>query len=325
MHIVPSHTDGRRRAAAVIAAGALAAGSLAACSSADEEYPSSAVEVMIPWTAGGGSDLSTRQLVSHMEDHLGVSLTPANEPGANGALGWGSLASANPDGYEIGLLTYDVLSNDVLDPDSPGIEEFDLLGQFEQQALFLYVLADGDYGSVEDLDDNLTVGTSGMGGIDHQAPASLAEQLDLEWTYVPFDGHADGLTNLLGGNIDAFAFTPNVAAQYVEDGTLEILGTFAGERVEQYPDVPTFVELGYDVAPIASFRGLAAPAGLDPEVRATLEEALRATVEDEEFLAAAEEMGMTPYYRSAEDFETHLTELRPVIAGLLENMGLTES
>ena len=147
----------------------------------------------------------------------------------------------------------------------------------------------------------------------------------MDWEYVPFDGQADGLTNLLGGNIDAFVFTPTVAAQYVEDGTLRIVGTFADERTEEYPEVETFVEQGYEVPPIASFRGIAAPAGLDEETRATLVEAIETTVENEEYLAAAEEAGNTPRYRSGEEFEAYMNELRPTIAELLQEMGLAQA
>jgi len=318
-------TPGRRCAvrsiAAVLAAGVVLSG----CGSAGP-YPDGAVEMMIPWSAGGGSDLSARLFASELEEALAVTVSPVNEPGANGAIGWGSLAQANNDGYSVGLLTYDVLSNEILDPSSPTLEDFDVLAQFEQQELYFYVPTDSPYETAADLaNSDLTVGTSGMGGIDHQAPAALARELGLQWEYVPFDGQADGLTNLLGGNIDAFVFTPTVAAQYVEDGTLRILGTFAQERTEKYPDVATFAEQGYDVPPIASFRGIAAPAGLDEEVRATLVEAIETTAQDEEFLAAAAEAGNTPLYRSGEEFEAYMNELRPTIAELLQEMGLAQA
>lgn len=310
-----------RKAGALLAAGSLL--TLAACSEDSGDYPDGSLEIMIPWTAGGGSDLSSRLFANYLEDHLGASISPANEPGANGSLGWGSLAQDPTDGYNIGLLTYDVLSNEVLDPASPAIEDFDILGQYEQQALFFYVRSDSEYETAEDLEgSSLMVGTSGMGGIDHQAPAVLEGELGVDWQYTPFDGHADGLTNLLGGNIDAFVFTPNIAAEYVESGDLRILGTFAEERVEEYPEVPTFTELGYEVAPIASFRGIAAPAGLDEEVRATLEEAIAATAEDEAYLEAAEQAGNTPFYRSGAEFEEYMNDLRPVIDELLTDMGL---
>lgn len=319
-------TPGTGRRPARWIAAALAAGTvLSACGSAGP-YPDGTVELMIPWSAGGGSDLSARLFVSALEDPLSATISPVNEPGANGAIGWGSLAQEGDDGYSLGLLTYDVLSNEILDPTSPTLEDFDILGQYEQQELYFYVPTDSAYESAADLEGStLTVGTSGMGGIDHQAPAALARELGVEWEYVPFDGQADGLTNLLGGNIDAFVFTPTVAAQYVEDGTLRILGTYAQERTEEYPDTPTFAEQGYEVPPIASFRGIAAPAGLDEEVRTTLEEAIETTAEDEEYLSAAEEAGNTPRYRTGEEFEAYMNELRPTIAELLQEMGLAQA
>ena len=310
------------RSAAGWAVAALAAGATLAGCAPEGNYPDGTVELMGPWSAGGGSDLSARLFVNELEEYLGVAVAPANEPGANGALGWGNLAQAQDDGYELGLLTYDVLSNEVLDPGSPTLEDFDILAQYEQQALFFYVHSDSPYESAEDLEgSDLTIGTSGLGGIDHQAPAGLARELGVEWDYVPFDGHADGMTNLLGRNIDAFVFTPDIAAQYVADGTLRVLGTFAEERVEDHPDTPTFAEQGYDVPPIASFRGIAAPAGLDDQVRTALEEALEATAHDEDYLEAAAEAGNSPHYRSGAEFEEYMNELRPTIAELLDEMG----
>lgn len=317
--------SGRRSAARWIAT-AVAAGTVLSGCGASGPYPDGAVEMMIPWSAGGGSDLSARLFVSELEDSLSTTISPVNEPGANGAIGWGSLAQADNDGYSVGLLTYDVLSNEILDPTSPTLEDFDVLAQYEQQELYFYVRTDSPYETAEDLDGStLTVGTSGMGGIDHQAPAALARELGVEWEYVPFDGQADGLTNLLGGNIDAFVFTPTVAAQYVDDGTLRMLGTFAQERTEEYPDTPTFTEQGYDVPPIASFRGIAAPAGLDEEARTALVEAIEDTAEDEGYQAAAAEAGNSPLYRSGEEFEAYMNELRPTIADLLQEMGLAQA
>lgn len=316
---------GRRSTVRWVAA-AVATGTLLTGCGSTGPYPDGTVELMIPWSAGGGSDLSARLFVSELEEPLSATISPVNEPGANGAIGWGSLAQADNDGYSVGLLTYDVLSNEILDPTSPTLEDFDILAQYEQQELYFYVPTDSPYETAADLEGSeLTVGTSGMGGIDHQAPAALARELGVTWEYVPFDGQADGLTNLLGGNIDAFVFTPTVAAQYVEDGTLRILGTFAGERTEEYPDIPTFTEQGYDVPPIASFRGIAAPAGLDEEARAALVEAIEATAQDEEYLAAADEAGNTPLYRTGEEFEAYMNELRPTIAELLQEMGLAQA
>lgn len=129
---------------------------------------------------------------------------------------------------------------------------------------------------------------------------------------------------MLGQHVDAIVTTPTAPAQYVEDGTLKMLAVFADERSEAFPDVPTFQELGYDVPAHSSFRGMAAPTGLDEEVRNTLTEAMKATYESEEFQAEAEKMELQLAYLDSEEFTASLNEMGPRVSDLLASLDLSE-
>ncbi|WP_109474481.1 tripartite tricarboxylate transporter substrate binding protein [Ornithinimicrobium cavernae] len=303
--------------------------SLTACGTAegDSTYPSGAVELVIPWDAGGSSDLAARLFGSHLEDALGTTVTAMNIPGANGAQGWADLAASEPDGNTIGLITYDILTNQAMDPSATQLDELDFLMQFEEQPLALYVHSEGDFQSVDEIveaDRQVTFGTSGLGGVFHQGAGLLAQSVDREFSYVPFDGSGGQLTAMVGQHVDAIVISPTAPQQYVEDGTLLMLAVFADERSEAFPDVPTFQELGYDVPAHSSFRGIAAPKGLDDEVRTTLVEALKETYDSPEFQTKAEDLELQLTYLDSEEFTGQLNTMAPTVAELLTNLGLTE-
>lgn len=317
-----------RRMLAAIAVLGLGA-SLTACGAEGdgESYPSGAVDMVIPWDAGGSSDLAARLFGTHLEDSLGTTVTPKNVPGANGAQGWAELAAADPDGYTIGLITYDILTNQAMDESATQLDDLDFLMQFEEQPLALYVHADGPYQSVDDIvnsEQTVTFGTSGLGGVFHQGAGLLAQSVDREFKYVPFDGSGGQLTAMVGQHVDAIVTSPTAPRQYVDDGTLKMLAVFADERNDAYPDVPTFQELGYEVPAHSSFRGFAAPVGLDEGVRATLVEALQETFDDAEFQAQAENMELQLTYLDSEGFTGQLEAMAPTVSELLNKLGLTK-
>ncbi len=306
------------------------AGSLTACGQGGgaSAYPDGPIDMIIPWDAGGSSDLAARQFANHLEDQLDTTITATNMPGANGATGWAELADAEPDGSTIGLVTYDILTNQAMDENATQLEDLDFLMQFESQPLALYVHSEGDFQTIEDLvnaDREVSFGTSGLGGVFHQGAGLFAKSVGGEYKYVPFDGSGGQLTALLGQHVDAIVTSPTAPAQYVEDGTLKMLGVFADERSPAYPDTPTFQEQGFDVPAHSSFRGIAAPTGLDEEVRQTLVDALKATYDAEEFKTAAEEMSLQLEYLDSEAFTDRLNDMAPVVEEVLSDLDLTGS
>lgn len=281
--------------------------------------------MIIPWGAGGSSDLAARMFASHLEDHIGVGVSPINQEGANGANGWAKLAAAEPDGETFGLITYDILTNQVMDPDGTTLEDIDFLMQFEEQPFGLYVNSAGEYQDIDALVEagpDATFGTTGLGGNGHQAPGLLAQAAGVTFTYVPFDGSNEQISALLGNHVDAIVAAPTATAQYVEGGDFVQLATFTAERTDIAPDVPTMQELDYDVPPYSSFRGFGAPVGLPDDVRETLTEALKATFEDPDFVADAQEMNMRLVYLDSEEFTEYLNGMISVVRELLADLDL---
>lgn len=288
-------------------------------------YPDGPIDMIIPWGAGGSSDLAARMFATHLEDHIGVKVNPINQPGANGAQGWANLAAADPDGQTFGLITYDILTNQVMNPDGTTLEDIDFLMQFEEQPFGLYVNSAGEYADIDavvEAGPEATFGTTGLGGNGHQAPGLLAKAAGTSFTYVPFDGSNEQISALLGNHVDAIVAAPTATAQYVESGDFVQLATFTAERTENAPDVPTMQELGYDVPPYSSFRGFGAPVGLPDDVRQTLVDALKATFDDPDFASDAEGMNMHLVHLDSAAFTEYLNGMISVVEDVLADLDL---
>lgn len=272
---------------ALIGALVLAAGAAAA------EYPEKPIQVIVGYSAGGGTDVMARTVAPYLEKYLGggASVVVKNMPGASGQIGVTEVAKADPDGYTIGTYNlpgmmartldrkagYDAdsftyLANVVNDPNvivtskSSGLDTFDKLIE----------AAKADPGSI-------TVGMSSMGGDDHFALTKLENLTGAEFTIVPFRGSAPARTALIGGHVAMGILNISEVASFKDE--INILGIAQEERSDFAPDVPTFKEQGVDLVN-GSMRGFVGPAGLPDDVQSKLLDAFNQLKGDDEFKAA---------------------------------------
>ncbi|SDF63809.1 Tripartite-type tricarboxylate transporter, receptor component TctC [Blastococcus aurantiacus] len=255
-------------------------------------YPSDDIRLLVPYAAGGPTDLTTRTVGSCLEDELGETVVVENLPGGSGALATSELVQAEPDGYTLSLVTAGTM---VLTPLANEVgytyEDITPIGVMADVPSVLAVGKDSPYASAEDLVEaaeaapgTVNVGVPGAStpqGIELQR---LADDHDVEVTVVPFDGNAEMTAALLGGNIDAVLInaSQDVTAN-IDSGDFVPLVASSEERLEWLPDVPTFTELGFEGLTLSgSTFGLAGPAGLPDDVVSTLEDTLRSCLEQDE-------------------------------------------
>lgn len=295
------------------------------------DFPNERIDLIIPWPAGSASDLAIRLITQFAEEELGVTIAPTNQVGGNGSVAWEQLAAAEPDGYTVGLLTFDVLTNQALGDSSATIDDFDFLMQFTTQPMAVYVLADSPYEDIEALLEaaeqepgQLSMATTALGGVFHQAAGLLEQESGATFQYVPFDGSSDLMAAGLGGHVDAFINTLSLPAQYVENGTVRMLATFEEERLETYPDVPTFEELGMDVV-YNSWRGVGLPVGVPEECRQIILDAYTAAFENPEFQDRAVEAEFDPLHRGPEEFTELVQESYPVVKDVMVDLGFADA
>ena len=285
----------RPLAALLVTAAALSGCAEDSGSVAAADYPSEDIRLLVPYTAGGPTDIAARALGAHLEEELDQPVVVENLPGASGATAYTELISSPPDGHTLSMTALptavlNYLANDV------GYTREDLtpVGVVTQVPSGIIVPADSPYQDLESLfeaarqdPDAVTVGTPGATNTHAAETRRITELYDVPLTVVPFEGNSEVQTALLGGNVAAgFVNLSQDMLPAIESGDLRVLAVGTDERLP-YADAPTFVELGYpELTQSTTTFGVIAPAGTPAEVVTTLEDALRSASEDEAVVEA---------------------------------------
>lgn len=275
--------------------------------SSSEEYASKTITMVVPYQAGGASDLSARTLAKEMEAALDQSIVVENRTGGAGSVGLTYLSARPADGYTIGYLPVEtvMLAHQGYDLDPAA---FDVLGQIVSVPATIAVRTDSPYKSLQDLLDaakekpgEITVSNSGAGSIWQAATTALNESAKVELKPVPFDGGAPAVTAAIGGQVDAVAAGISETSVAAADGRLRVLAVLDSETSEALPGVKTAKDLGTDIT-IGGWGAVGAPAGLPETVKTKLGEAVKTAAESEAFTAVIKKSGNVPLYTAPEDF-----------------------
>ncbi|MHA7192003.1 tripartite tricarboxylate transporter substrate binding protein [Arthrobacter sp. MDT2-16] len=303
------------RVLSVVSVTAVAALAMTGCANRDGaaaesgEFPSKSITMIVPYAAGGASDLSARTLAAEMEGELGQPIVVENRVGGAGSVGLTYLSARPADGYTIGYLPVEtvMLEHQGYDLDPAA---FDLLGQIVSVPATIAVAANSPYQTFQDLLDaakaspgTITVANSGAGSIWQAATTALNDTAGVELKPVPFDGGAPAVTAAIAGQVDAVAAGISETSVAAADGRLRVLAVFDEETSEALPGVPTATEAGADVT-IGGWGAVGAPAGLPDDVRTSLADAVKTAAESEEFKAVINKSGNIPVYEAPEDFKT---------------------
>jgi tripartite-type tricarboxylate transporter receptor subunit TctC len=253
------------------------------------------IRVVIPYAPGGALDPLARILANGLNKlRPADSIIVENIGGAGGIVGMNTVAKAAPDGR---TLLFSPSGNIVISPSLQSNLPYDAVTAFEPIALVgsvktaLIVRSSLEVRTLTELvalaqgGAKLTFGSPGPGTSPHISGEMLNHAAGIAITHVPFRGLGPALNNLLGGHIDLITTSVIGVLPYVEAKTARALAVFDSERSEQLPDVPTTIELGYPDLVMPQWYGLLAPAGLPPDVRATLEQQVLAVLRSPEISA----------------------------------------
>lgn len=305
-----------RRIVPVAAATAIAAIALAGCANRGSEattqsgdFPSKSITMVVPYAAGGASDLSARTLAAEMEKKLGQSIVVENRVGGAGSVGLTYLSARPADGYTIGYLPVEtvMLGHQGYDIDPA---RYDLLGQIVSVPATIAVPANSPYKSLQDLIDaakakpgTITVANSGAGSIWQAATKALNKSAGVELKPVPFDGGAPAVNAAIAGQVDAVAAGVSETSVAAGDGRLRVLAILNDKASAALPGVATAKELGTDIS-IGGWGAVGTPAGLPGEVRDALAAAVKTAAESESFTSVIKKSGNLPVYETPEAFKT---------------------
>jgi tripartite-type tricarboxylate transporter receptor subunit TctC len=306
--------------------GALAAVPLLASRARAAAWPERPVEIIVPFTPGGGVDLTARIAARFLDKHVGGrGFVVVNRPGAGGEIGWGAVADARPDGYTLGLLNAPNILAIPIERAQPRftLNSFSLIANLADDPVTISVRSSSPIRSIRDFitaaknrNGELTYGTAGIGAVGHIAMLSLARATDIKAEHVPFQGASGVATALLGGQIDVATTTFAESVAFAKGkADWRILGVMAPERLTDMPELPTFKEAGVQVE-VGSQRGLGAPAGISPEAAAALSAGIDKMVADPDFVAVMASSSLPIRVMTSAAYAAHLRKLEADLRAL---------
>lgn len=284
---------------------------------AQSDYPSRQIELMVGFSAGGALDLLARQAQPFLQKYLdGADIVVVNVPGAGGAVMNQRLANATPDGYTLGLLSMPGVVTVLFGTDAEyTIDDFEYSGTFTFEPHSIMVGANTPYQTGAELLDaaraapgTVTIGGAGIGSAAHLALKSLELAAGVEFNFIPSQGAAEMVNQVLGGHIDGGVTTISASYTHHQEGQARVLGVLASQRVGLTPDIPTFAEYGAAVE-WGALRGIAAPAGTPQEIMDRITEAVRLTMEDPEFQEIAARNQMVLDFRDGAGFRASVEDV----------------
>jgi tripartite-type tricarboxylate transporter receptor subunit TctC len=277
-----------------------------------QTYPNRPIMFIVPFAAGGLSDIPARVLAAQMQDRIGQSIIVENRPGASGITGGLFVARAEPDGYTLLVNALaDTQNLHYLSVPYDAITDFALIGKVtDGPPLVLIVNPNSPYKSVKDIivdakanPNKVSFGTSGPATTPAIAVSQLNALADTKIAAVPYRGTGPAAVGVLTGEIQAaFVFYSN-AKPLADNGQVRAIAITSGKRVATWPDLPTMAEQGFAGFEHNGFVGLAAPGKTPAPVIAFLNKHLNEVVTSEAFRRRMEPLGMTvPTDNTPENF-----------------------
>jgi len=300
-------------------------------SSFAQNYPSRPVTLIVPWSAGGTTDIGMRALAAATEKYLKQKIVLENRPGAAGVLGPQQVAqSAAPDGYTLVQIPITVFRAPFMRKTSldPGADFTYIIG-VSGYTFGIVVRKEAPWKTFKDLIEyaranpgKVNYGTPGAGTTLHITMEQIAKQQGIKWVHVPFKGTSETTGALLGGHIDAVADATGWAP-LVNAGELRLLVLWTATRSKNWPDVPTLREAGVDMVSNSPF-GIAGPKGMDPAVVKIIHDAFKKGAEDPAYLEATVKLDQEPAYMSSDQYRLYAAEQLIEQKKLIEELGLKQ-
>lgn len=314
---------------------ALALGALAIGAAPAFAFPDRPVQLIVPWAAGGGMDSVMRIFANGLEAELKQPVNVINRTGGGGITGHSAIATAAPDGYTIGGASPEIsffksLGLGDLTPDS-----IDMFSRVSVIPAGVTVKADSSYKTVADFlkavkdgpKGSLLASGTGVGGSWHIASGGLLKAAGIvpdQVRWVPSNGGAPALQDLVAGGIHVFTGSPIEAKAMLEAGRVRTILLMTNERHPNFPDVPSAKEAGLDWV-YENWFALAAPKGVPADRRKILFDAAQRTMAREDVRKGMADRGITPVWDKPEEFAAYVKAFTDRGNGVLKDLGLTKN
>lgn len=264
------------------------------------QYPNRPIALVVPFSAGGPTDVLARTLAVSMGKTLGQTVLVENKTGAGGTVGANYVAKAAPDGYTIfihhnGMATATGLYRKL--PFNP-LTDFEYIGQIADVPMTLLARKDFPANNLQELlrytkanEEKINLANAGLGAVSQLCGMMLQRAIGQKWTAVPFQGTGPALTALLGGQVDILCDQTTQTIPHIKAEKVRLYGVTTKTRIQSLPDTPTLHEQGLKDFEVVVWHGMYAPKGTSPEVIGKVNNALRVALKDPATVAKLKELG----------------------------------
>ncbi|ALA20387.1 MULTISPECIES: tripartite tricarboxylate transporter substrate binding protein [unclassified Chelatococcus] len=303
---------------------------LAAGAAAAQDFPARPVQVIVPYAAGGGTDLSARIMADVFQKHLkGPPMVIRNQPGGGGAIGTSAALHARPDGYTLGMGAQGPLA---LLPHYGGtdykLDDVQFIALMGRNLQLVVACAKAPFSDFKAFmayakanPKGIQVGNSGAGGANHIAMEAFGRVAEVSFENVPFGGASEAMTACVGGHVHAMVATPAEALPHAKSGAIKPLFIMEEKRIDTFPDTPTAIEGGVKFT-WSSWKGVIGPKGMPADVVAKLQEALKATFTDEDFVRRMQDLGEFVDYRDGAAYEELARNDSQTAEAIIRDLGM---
>lgn len=302
------------------------------CLSSAEEWPNKPINIIVGYAAGGFSDLYTRMLAEALTKSLATPVIVENKPGAASLLSLSLVSKSKPDGYTLGFMSCTAITEKPFLREVPfdPIKGFSYICQTFNYGYGFAVRPDAPWKTFPDFIEaakkqpgKLTYGTSGHGSTTHVAMAKLEYRIpELKLTHVPFKETIKEITGVMSGHLDA-CFEIQAWKPYVDSGQLRLLAAPQKDRWKEYPNVPTWIDLGYEIY-CHSQGAYVAPPALPEKIRKKLEHEFKKAMDYPAVREIVRQYGTIEYYKSGEELYEELMNLHKENRNIIPKLGIAE-
>ncbi len=322
----------RQKNALVAAMAVLAVACASTMPAFAETFPSKPITLIVPWPAGGSTDITMRAMADAASKDLGQPVVVENKAGASGTIGPATLRTAKPDGYTIAQMPITMFRLPLMkdkkvtwDP----LRDFTYIAHLSGYTFGVTTKADGPIKSWADLiayakanPGKVTYASPGAGSSLHLGMEQIASKAGIQLTHVPFKGGAETNAAVLGGHTMLQADSTGWRS-LVDSGQLRLLVLWTEKRAKFWPDVPTLKEVGIDLV-FDSPWGIAGPKGMDPAVVKRLDQAFKKALEDQKVLDMLNNFVFPVRYADQAGYLKIIEEVQRTEKAGLEKIGLAK-
>jgi tripartite-type tricarboxylate transporter receptor subunit TctC len=298
------------------------------------EYPTRPVTIVVPWGAGGGTDAIARMIASMMEKEFGKPVNVVNRAGGNGVIGHQAVAAAKPDGYTLGLITAEIAMMHWQGLTELSYADYTPIALMSFDPAGVQVRADAPYRDLGELvrairaqPGRFKASGCGQGCGWQVALYGMLSDLGVDPSgvpWVPSNGAAPGLLDLVAGGVDIVPCSLPEARSLIDAGRVNSLAIMHSDRAALFPDVPTLEQATGSAWTYAAWRGIAGPKGLPADITTKLQDVLKRIFQSDEFREFMDSRGFGMQWADAQAFGEHMRKADETMGRTMKAIGMTE-